>query len=73
MAAAEPHPGDDAASRAWLYSKPDDRFEQNDVSRRCPQIVEGLEQAWAATAAAAESGSVGSLPPLDEELLASHC
>ena len=26
-----------------LYAKPDDRWEVNDVSRRCPKIVEALE------------------------------
>ena len=28
--------------RRELFAKPDDRWEVNDVSRRCPQIVEAL-------------------------------
>ena len=27
-----------------LFAKPDDRWEVNDVARRCPQIVEGLQE-----------------------------
>ncbi len=29
-------------SKCELYAKPDDRWEVNDVSRRCPHIVESL-------------------------------
>ena len=29
--------------RTSLYVKPDDRWEVNDVSRRCPSIVESME------------------------------
>ena len=32
------------SSEFELYAKPDDRWEVNDVSRRCPQIVEALSQ-----------------------------
>lgn len=31
--------------RTSLYVKPDDRWEINDVSRRCPGIVEAMENA----------------------------
>jgi len=31
------------SEKSELYAKPDDRSEVNDVSRRCPQVVESLE------------------------------
>jgi len=47
-----------------LYAKPDDRWEVNDVSRRCPQTVEALSavlDSWL------ETGGLGSQGPLELE------
>jgi arylsulfatase A-like enzyme len=37
--------GDPADVRRLLYAMPDDRWETNDLARRCPDIVEALENA----------------------------
>lgn len=50
-----------------LYAKPDDRWEVNDVSRRCPQIVEALEQILDEAVKAGGLGDQGCLN-LDESL-----
>jgi arylsulfatase A-like enzyme len=55
-----------------LYAKPDDRFEVNDVAMRCQGEAELLAQALKDTLAAARDAALGSLPPLDESLVASH-
>ncbi|MHC4403167.1 MAG: sulfatase family protein [Planctomycetota bacterium] len=51
-----------------LFLKPDDRWEVNDVSDRCADIVELLRQAMAVKEEAFRSGDPGRLPPIDEVL-----
>lgn len=70
-ASSQPAPGDDPIAKHWLYAKPDDRFEMNDVADRCPEIIEALERAWDETAHAARSADV-KLAPLAYELIAAH-
>lgn len=65
-------PGDDPAVSQWLYSKPDDRFEMNDVADRCQDIIEALGRAWDEVAQAAGAGAPCQLAPLPGELLADH-
>jgi arylsulfatase A-like enzyme len=65
-------PGDDPGVGQWLYTKPDDRFEMNDVADRCQEIVEGLARAWDEVAEAARSAGSTQLAPLPVELLADH-
>jgi len=55
-AGSVPVPGDDPAVGHWLYAKPDDRFEMNDVANRCPDIVEALERGWEDLVQAAQGG-----------------
>ena len=62
--------GSRAAENIELYCKPDDRWEVNDVANRCPDVVEGLQQALSQSEQAAVSGQVASLPPLEEWLAA---
>jgi hypothetical protein len=69
-AGSVPVPGDDPAARHWLYAKPDDRFEMNDVADRCPDIVEALERGWNELVEAARTGSGSPLTALPAELLA---
>jgi len=52
--------------RLELYVKPDDRFEVNDVARRCGDLVEQLDAAGGAMLQAAEMGAV--LAPLPTHL-----
>ena len=52
-----------------LYRKPDDRWEVNEVSRRCPQIVEQLADDLEQYETALRSGDAASLAPLAEELV----
>lgn len=51
-----------------LYSKPDDRWEVNDVAGRLPDIVAGATAALDEYTAALQAGRVAELPPLDESL-----
>jgi arylsulfatase A-like enzyme len=44
LAGPMPIPGDEVGCNRWLYAKPDDRFELNNVAGRCPEIVGLLEQ-----------------------------
>ncbi len=73
-------PGDSAAivTPAWygrfgeepeLYLKPDDRWEFNDVSRRCPEIVELLESALGAGREGILSRRADDLEPLEPRLV----
>jgi hypothetical protein len=55
--------------RPELFAKPDDRWEANDVARRCPEVVECLEDAIDQFRAALGSGAAADLPPLGEVLL----
>lgn len=52
-----------------LFAKPDDRWDQNDVADRCPEIVDGLRQAFDALATHIRGGTFGELPPLEESLV----
>ena len=62
--------GDGAATEAVeLYSKPDDRWEVNEVSARCPQIAETLRQLLGELERRARGGAV-EMSPLYEMLRA---
>jgi arylsulfatase A-like enzyme len=52
-----------------LYVKPDDRWEVNNVSNRCLEIVESLKQARVQYEQTLHSGQIGDLPPLEDVLL----
>jgi len=52
-----------------LYVKPDDRWEVNNVSNRCLEVVESLQQALLQCEQAIRSGTVADLPPLSDVLL----
>jgi arylsulfatase A-like enzyme len=69
-AGSVPVPGDDPAASHWLYTKPDDRFEMNDVADRCPDIAEALQRGWDELVEAARTGSGGPPAALPAELLA---
>jgi arylsulfatase A-like enzyme len=58
-----------AASESELYAKPDDRWEVNNVSNRCLEIVECLQDALLQYEQAVKSGSVADLPPLSDVLI----
>jgi len=58
-----------SAAASELYTKPDDRWEVNDVSDRCRQVVRPLEEALQLFEQALQSGTVRDLPPLEEVLL----
>jgi arylsulfatase A-like enzyme len=58
---------DDAG--AELYVKPDDFWELNDVADRCRDVVGALSRGLNDFRSAAESGTIESLPPLDESLI----
>jgi hypothetical protein len=63
---------EDDAIVSELYVKPDDRFEQNDVARRCADIVEGLTAAGEEVlhAAAQPHGTMSTpVAPLSPELV----
>jgi arylsulfatase A-like enzyme len=53
-----------------LYTKPDDRWEVNDVASRCPEVVAAMRAAHDESAGSLALGQGGELPSLDE-LLAS--
>lgn len=55
--------------RPELYAKPDDRWEVNNVTSLCPDMVERLEEALANYEAAISGGERIQLPPLDDLLL----
>jgi hypothetical protein len=58
-----------AAGEGELYVKPDDRWEVNNVSNRCLEIVESLQQARVQYEQTLHSGQIADLPPLEEVLL----
>lgn len=66
-----PAEGPDATGPAELYSKPDDRWEMNDVAARLPDIVEALTSAADDYTAAMRESRTADLFPLDESLTAS--
>lgn len=53
-----------------LFRKPDDRWEANEISRRCPGIVEQLVIAMDQFEQALSAGNAADLAPLTEELVA---
>ena len=65
----QPAPANDAPPRAELYSKPDDRWEVNDVADRCAETAEALQRAIAEFEAAAQTDAIEGLSPLDESLV----
>lgn len=58
----------EAAVRPRLFAQPDDRFEQNDVALRCPEVVEQLERALEESERLIAAGELEGLSPLDEGL-----
>lgn len=56
---------ENAESTVELYVKPDDRWEQNDVSIRCPNVVESLKQVLDEFLLAAEANDPGMLGELE--------
>jgi len=57
------------ADRPELFAKPDDRWEVNNVSDRCQDVVEGLRKALAEYAESLRSGRLDEVPPLNEILM----
>jgi arylsulfatase A-like enzyme len=55
-------------SASQLFTKPDDRWEVNEVANRCPKIVDRMELAFDAFRAAAMNNRRSELPQVDEEL-----
>lgn len=53
-----------------LYTKPDDRWEINEVADRCRQVTVDLEQSLRDFETAAASGNPAALPELDQSLVA---
>ncbi|HWB13920.1 MAG TPA: sulfatase-like hydrolase/transferase [Pirellulales bacterium] len=51
-----------------LYTKPDDRWEVNDVAPRCPEIVAAMRAAHDELASSLSLDQGGNLPPLDDLL-----
>jgi arylsulfatase A-like enzyme len=58
-----------AAGEGELYVKPDDRWEVNNVSNRCMEVVASLQQALLQCEGAIRSGTVADLPPLSDVLI----
>jgi hypothetical protein len=52
-----------------LYVKPDDRWEVNNVTVRCLDVVECLQDALIQYDQAVQSGRTSDLPPLSDVLL----
>jgi arylsulfatase A-like enzyme len=60
------------AQCAELFVKPDDWFEINEVSDRCPEVVEKMQSALAEFTAACQTNSPAKLASLPDELLLGH-
>lgn len=58
----------DNSAMAELFTKPDDRWEVNEVANRCPEIVEKMRTAFEQFRAAAETNRRSDLPVITEEL-----
>lgn len=56
-------------ARAVLYLKPDDRWEFNDVSGRCPEVVDSLRRVLANFEQAQQTGQTSDPPALDDVLV----
>ena len=52
-----------------LFAKPDDRWEVNDVSDRCRDVVDGLREVFVQSERFLQTGQIGDLPPLEESLV----
>ncbi len=61
---------DPATPRHWLYAKPDDRWEANDVADRCPEVVAAMLEAQGAWCQAVETNTLDQLAPLPTLLTA---
>ncbi len=57
------------ANQCELFAKPDDRWELNEVSDRCPDVVEELGSKLDEFLQAAQTGDLSSLSPLSDALL----
>lgn len=57
-----------AAGQRRLFVKPDDRWETNDVSTRCPDVTAALAEVLESTSAALHSDRPVAVPPLAEML-----
>lgn len=57
-----------AAAKPELYARPDDWWQANDVSDRCPDVVEGLLAVLQQYEQALQTGQPLQFPPLDEIL-----
>jgi arylsulfatase A-like enzyme len=57
------------AAASELFAKPDDRWEVNDVTVRCQEIVECLGDTITEFDQTVQHGSLGDLPPLSDVLL----
>jgi hypothetical protein len=56
-------------TRAELFAKPDDWFEVNEVSDRCPEIVQQLEATFTAFSEAGQAGVPAEPATLPMELM----
>lgn len=61
-----------AAGSTQLFTKPDDRWEFNDVLDRCPEIVEQMSDELKQFCNHAQSGQLDKLPTLPESLQQPH-
>jgi hypothetical protein len=57
------------AKEPELFAKPDDRWEVNDVSQRCREVCDSLQDTLTQYELTLPSGRIADLPPLDDVLL----
>jgi hypothetical protein len=62
------HERDGATAECELFVKPDDRWDFNEVSSRCPDIVSEMREELERFATAAQASQLDELPPLPELL-----
>jgi hypothetical protein len=55
--------------RSELFTKPDDRWEVNDVAQRCPEVLDGLHAAFAEWRERLASSELSDLTPLSQILI----
>jgi hypothetical protein len=60
---------DEQAATDRLYTKPDDRWEMNDVANRCPEIVEQLTATLVDSERRTAEGDPSTPSPLGEGLI----
>ena len=63
-----PPTADDQTNSVELYAKPDDRWEKNEVSTLCPDVVEALQAALEEYEAAVRAGRLDEISPLPSHL-----